>query len=146
MELGCTAAGDGVPGDVSTAGRGSELSSEPEGGSGRVLVCDDTEQIRRLIRVNLELEGYEVIEAADGEVSLSDVARATGATALRVPRSAAVSVSEMLARLPRVPAAAEWIHVVRSSVVMDTSKAKRELGWRPRYTSAQTLEQMAGVL
>ena len=84
--------------------------------------------------------------AADGEVSLSDVARATGATALRVPRSAAVSVSEMLARLPRVPAAAEWIHVVRSSVVMDTSKAKRELGWRPRYTSAQTLEQMAGVL
>jgi CheY-like chemotaxis protein len=34
---------------------------------GLVYVCDDTEQIRRLIRVNLELEGYEVREAADGE-------------------------------------------------------------------------------
>jgi CheY-like chemotaxis protein len=74
MELGRTAAGDGVsgaePGDASTAGRGSELSSEPEGGSGRVLVCDDTEQIRRLIRVNLELEGYEVVEAVDGPEAL----------------------------------------------------------------------------
>jgi CheY-like chemotaxis protein len=36
------------------------------GSSGRVLVCDDTEQIRQLIRVNLELEGYEVVEAEDG--------------------------------------------------------------------------------
>ena len=36
------------------------------GSSGRILVCDDTEQIRRLIRVNLELEGYEVVEACDG--------------------------------------------------------------------------------
>ena len=37
---------------------------------GLVLVCDDTEQIRLLIRVNLELEGYEVEEAADGEALL----------------------------------------------------------------------------
>jgi CheY-like chemotaxis protein len=34
---------------------------------GLVYVCDDTEQIRRLIRVNLELEGYEVVETADGQ-------------------------------------------------------------------------------
>ena len=34
---------------------------------GLVYVCDDTEQIRRLIRLNLELEGYEVIEAHDGQ-------------------------------------------------------------------------------
>jgi CheY-like chemotaxis protein len=35
-----------------------------------VLVCDDAEQIRRLIRVNLEIEGYEVVEAVDGEEAL----------------------------------------------------------------------------
>ena len=34
---------------------------------GLVYVCDDTEQIRRLIRLNLELEGYDVEEAADGQ-------------------------------------------------------------------------------
>jgi CheY-like chemotaxis protein len=43
-----------------------ERSDEPHAGTGRVLVCDDTEQIRRLIRVNLELDGYEVVEAVDG--------------------------------------------------------------------------------
>jgi len=31
-----------------------------------VLVCDDTESIRRLLRINLELDGFEVIEACDG--------------------------------------------------------------------------------
>ena len=43
---------------------------EPNGGSGRVMVCDDTEQIRRLIRLNLELEGYDVVEATDGQEAL----------------------------------------------------------------------------
>src|SRR6476469_740144 len=37
---------------------------------GLVMVCDDTEQIRRLIRLNLELEGYVVEEAADGGMLL----------------------------------------------------------------------------
>ena len=36
-----------------------------------VLVCDDTEQIRRLIRINLELEGYEVEEAGDGQEAMT---------------------------------------------------------------------------
>ena len=38
---------------------------------GLVWVCDDTEQIRRLIRLNLELEGYDVEELGDGEALLS---------------------------------------------------------------------------
>lgn len=42
----------------------------PPGAPRRVLVCDDSEQIRRLIRVNLELDGYEVIEGVDGEAGM----------------------------------------------------------------------------
>jgi CheY-like chemotaxis protein len=37
----------------------------------RVLVVDDTAQIRMLIRVNLELEGFDVDEAADGAQALA---------------------------------------------------------------------------
>lgn len=37
---------------------------------GRVLVVDDSEPIRRLIRVNLELEGFEVVTASDGQEAL----------------------------------------------------------------------------
>ncbi len=36
-----------------------------------VLVCDDTPSIRLLIRINLELAGYEVLEASDGEAALA---------------------------------------------------------------------------
>ena len=42
-----------------------------ERGGGLVLVCDDTEPIRRLIRMNLELDGYAVEEATDGEALLA---------------------------------------------------------------------------
>jgi CheY-like chemotaxis protein len=41
------------------------------GGDGVVLVCDDTESIRRLLRINLELDGYEVLEACDGAAAIT---------------------------------------------------------------------------
>jgi len=51
-------------------GGGARYAYRDGAGSGRVLVVDDTDQIRTLIRVNLELEGYEVIEAHDGDEAL----------------------------------------------------------------------------
>ena len=84
--------------------------------------------------------------AGDGEVTVTELARATGSRAIRVPHAVAVAASAMLARLPMVPAAAEWIHVARSSVVMDTHRAKAVLGWRPRYTSGETLAALAEIL
>jgi CheY-like chemotaxis protein len=39
----------------------------------RVLVVDDDAVIRRLIRVNLELEGFDVVEAVDGQDCLEMV-------------------------------------------------------------------------
>ena len=41
------------------------------GGNGVVLVCDDTESIRRLLRINLELDGFEVLEACDGASAIA---------------------------------------------------------------------------
>ncbi|WP_133917166.1 response regulator [Streptomyces sp. BK561] len=43
------------------------------GASGRVLVVDDNKVIRQLIRVNLELEGLEVVTASDGAECLEVV-------------------------------------------------------------------------
>ncbi len=40
---------------------------------GRVLVVDDSEVIRTLIAVNLELEGFEVVQAVDGLDALEKV-------------------------------------------------------------------------
>lgn len=43
------------------------------GTSGRVLVVDDSQVIRQLITVNLELDGFEVMTAADGAECLEAV-------------------------------------------------------------------------
>ena len=44
------------------------------GSRGRVLVVDDSDVIRTLITVNLELEGFEVVQAVDGQDALEKVA------------------------------------------------------------------------
>ena len=42
-------------------------------GAGRVLVVDDDDVIRQLITVNLELEGFDVVAATDGQDALDKV-------------------------------------------------------------------------
>jgi UDP-glucose 4-epimerase len=84
--------------------------------------------------------------AADGVLSMSDVAKALGARPVRVPRAAVSAASEVIARLPFVPSALEWLHVGRTSVVMDTTKAKSRLGWEPKYTAAETLSALGTVV
>lgn len=78
---------------------------------GVVVVCDDTEQIRRLIRVNLELDGYEVHEAGDGEEllrrlgELEDVPGVITLDAQMSPRDGWWAISEIRAdaRLAVIP-------------------------------------------
>jgi UDP-glucose 4-epimerase len=72
--------------------------------------------------------GISAVEALEHE---PDVERIIG--------TAASAASEVIARLPFVPSALEWLHAGRTSVVMDTGKAKSQLGWVPKYTAAETL-------
>ncbi|SEH63463.1 Nucleoside-diphosphate-sugar epimerase [Mycolicibacterium rutilum] len=81
--------------------------------------------------------------AGDGVVSMSDVARELGARPVPVPRAAASVASGVVARLPFVPSILEWLHVGRTSVVMDTTKARTQLGWQPNYSAAETLSALA---
>ncbi|MEW2129639.1 response regulator [Streptomyces sp. NPDC005435] len=52
---------------------GPTYSRVVSGATGRVLVVDDSNVIRQLIRVNLELEGLEVVTAVDGAECLDVV-------------------------------------------------------------------------
>ncbi|MFD4243164.1 response regulator [Streptomyces sp. NPDC058525] len=56
-----------------TRGPGPTYSRVVPGVSGRVLVVDDNKVIRQLIKVNLELEGFEVVTANDGAECLDVV-------------------------------------------------------------------------
>ena len=84
--------------------------------------------------------------AGDGVLSLSEVGVALGARPVKVPRVAAVATSELISRIPFVPSALEWLHAGRSSVVMDTSKARNQLGWQPKFSAAQTLSALADAV
>jgi CheY-like chemotaxis protein len=79
--------------------------------SGRVLVVDDNKVIRQLIRVNLELEGFEVVTAADGAECL-DVVHGVRPDAVtldvRMPRLDGLRTAERLrsdARTRHIPLA-----------------------------------------
>lgn len=84
--------------------------------------------------------------AGDGVVTLSDVARALGGRPVRVPAVAASAASAAIAKVPFVPSVLEWLHTARTSVVMDTTKATTELGWRPVHSSAETLAALASAV
>jgi len=84
--------------------------------------------------------------AGDGEVSLSQVVTALGGQPVRVPAVAATAASAVIAHMPFVPSELEWLHITKVSMVMDTTKAKTQLGWKPNYTSAQTLQALAESL
>lgn len=45
----------------------------------------------------------------------------------------------MAARVPFLPPAAEWVEAASHPAIMDTAKAKTELGWQPRHTGLQAL-------
>lgn len=84
--------------------------------------------------------------AGDGEITLSEVTAALGGRPVPVPAASATLASAVVARLPFLPSTADWVHAARTSVVMDTGKAKTLLGWTPKYTAAQTLEALAAAV
>lgn len=80
--------------------------------------------------------------AGDGTLTMSDVADALGWYSVPLPDFALGAAAEVVARLPFVPAEAQWIESFRSPVLMDTAKARRELRWRPTHDARTTLQTM----
>jgi UDP-glucose 4-epimerase len=80
--------------------------------------------------------------AADGQVTMSELAQALGWYSLPIPDLAMGAASELVARLPFVPAEAQWIESLRRPVLMDTTRARRLLRWRPRHDAHGTLVDM----
>jgi nucleoside-diphosphate-sugar epimerase len=78
--------------------------------------------------------------AGDGEMTLSDLADALRWYSVPVPDLAVDATAEIVGRLPFLPAEATWVNAGRVPVVMDTSKAKQRLKWRPKHSTRETLQ------
>ena len=79
--------------------------------------------------------------AGDPAITVRDVARALGWHTVPVPRAALGALGQVVSRAPLVPAQAGWVDVLRKAVLMDTSKARRELRWKPRHDARATLRE-----
>lgn len=77
--------------------------------------------------------------AGDGVLSLVDVAREVGVVPVRVPAPPVRRLLRAVARTPWLPETLAWLEAFSEPVVMDTSRAKDQLGWRPRHTGLEAL-------
>ncbi len=77
--------------------------------------------------------------AGEGVLTAADVAREFGALPVRVPAGPAQAAARALSRLPFLPPAAEWIEAASRPAIMDTTKAREELGWEPRFSGLEAL-------
>ena len=83
--------------------------------------------------------------AGGGTLKLADVAGALGWYSVPVPDAAVEATAEIIARVPSLPEAFAWVHTVRQPVLMKTDRAKKLLGWKPKYTSKATLKDMVAA-
>jgi len=76
--------------------------------------------------------------AGPGELTARDLGGELGWRTLPVPR-ATVTVAAAGARLPLVPAQAQWLNAFRVPVLMSYARARKQLRGRPRHDAAETL-------
>jgi UDP-glucose 4-epimerase len=79
--------------------------------------------------------------AGPGQLTVAELADELGWYSIPVPELAVDAVAEMIGRLDFLPARAQWVTALRRSVIMDATKARRELRWRPRYDALATLRE-----
>jgi nucleoside-diphosphate-sugar epimerase len=77
--------------------------------------------------------------AADGIITPADIARELGLLPLPLPAGPVRAAARALAAFPALPAFAEWAEAASRPVIMDTSRARKQLGWSPRFTALEAL-------
>jgi UDP-glucose 4-epimerase len=84
--------------------------------------------------------------ADEGEVQVRDIARALGWRWVPVPRPAVTLGTAAARRFSFASPKLEWAIAADTPVLMDTTKARRDLAWKPQHDAQGTLaETVAGA-
>jgi nucleoside-diphosphate-sugar epimerase len=81
--------------------------------------------------------------AGQGEIVVAEIAAAIGWRSVRVPSPAVGIGAGFAKRLSFVSPQLEWAAAFATPVLMDSAKARRELGWDPHFDAPETLLQTA---
>jgi UDP-glucose 4-epimerase len=79
--------------------------------------------------------------AGRGQLTVAELAGELGWYSIPVPKLAVDVVAEMVGRLGFLPAQAQWATAFSEPVIMDATKARRELRWRPKHDALETLRE-----
>jgi len=77
--------------------------------------------------------------AADDVVNGVDVLRELGFLPLAIPGKPVASVARAISTLPFLPSGMQWVEALSHPAVMDTTKARAELGWSPKHSAIESL-------
>jgi len=77
--------------------------------------------------------------AADGVLTGGDIARELGLTPLPVPSKVVHAAAGAAAKVPKLPPAAGWVEAASHPAIMDTSRARNTLGWKPKYSALEAV-------
>ena len=80
--------------------------------------------------------------AADPVLDGAELGRALDAKPLPVPGPALRALADLSWRLHLQPTPAGWVDMAFSAPVLDTTRARQELGWTPRFTSHEALRDL----
>jgi UDP-glucose 4-epimerase len=80
--------------------------------------------------------------AGAGSVRWSDVADELDWYTIRIPRRAIDMTANIVGRIPLFAVEAGWLEALRVPMLMDCTRARQRLGWRPAYDGRQTLHEL----
>jgi nucleoside-diphosphate-sugar epimerase len=79
--------------------------------------------------------------AGEGEVGVGDIARELGWRSVPLPVPAVNATAAAARRLTFASSKLEWATALDTPVLMDTTRARRDLDWRPRHDARETLRE-----
>lgn len=79
--------------------------------------------------------------AGPGQLTIRQLAEELGWHSIPAPRLALDALAETIAHLGFLPSQAQWIAALRTPVIVDTAKTRRELRWRPKHDALSTLRE-----
>jgi nucleoside-diphosphate-sugar epimerase len=62
-----------------------------------------------------------------------------GLLPLPLPAGPAQSAARAMAALPFLPPAVKWVEAASHPAIVDSTRARKELGWTPRFTALEAL-------
>ena len=84
--------------------------------------------------------------AGDGVMTGADVARELGLAPVPVPGRLVYTAARVAAAVPKwgLPPALDWVEALSHPAIMDTAKAKQQLGWSPAYSAREAFRDTLG--